>query len=80
MYSHTDSAWEGVGGGGDTIGGGGVGEPRTGIKYGQASGVVGGGGGSWRVRRGVGAVGAAAGETARRHRPGQQSTQTLRKP
>ena len=44
MYSHTDSAWEGVGGG-DTIGGGGVGEPRTGIKYGQASGVVGGGGG-----------------------------------
>ena len=26
------------------------------------------GGGGWRVRRGVGAVGAAAGETARRHR------------
>ena len=40
----------------------------------------GGGGGSWRVRRGVGAVGAAAGETARRHRPGQHSTQALRKP
>ena len=39
-----------------------------------------GGGGGWRVRRGVGAVGAAAGETARRHRPGQHSTQALRKP
>ena len=31
VCSHTDSAW-GVGGG-DTIGGGGVGEPRTGIIY-----------------------------------------------
>ena len=39
-----------------------------------------GGGGGWRVRRGVGAVGAAAGETARRHRQGQHSTQALRKP
>ena len=38
------------------------------------------GGGGWRVRRGVGAVGAAAGETARRHRQGQHSTQALRKP
>ena len=64
---------------------------QTGI-YGQASGVpspppppngmvwYGAGGGGWRVRRGVGAVGAAAGETARRHRPGQHSTQALRKP
>ena len=41
---------------------------------------VGGGAGGWRVRRAVGAVGAAAGETARRHRPGQHSTQALRKP
>ena len=32
------------------------------------------------MRRGVGAVGAAAGETARRHRQGQHSTQALRKP
>ena len=32
MHSHTDSAWGGWGGG-DTIGGGGVGEPRTGIIY-----------------------------------------------
>ena len=62
--------------------------------YGQASGVPsppappngmvwyckGGGGLGWRVRRGAGAVGAAAGETARRHRPGQHSTQALRKP
>ena len=39
-----------------------------------------GGGGGWRVRRGVGAVGAAAGETARRHRQGRHSTQALRKP
>ena len=39
-----------------------------------------GGGEGWRVRRGVGAVGAAARETARRHRPGQHSTQALRKP
>ena len=31
------------------------------------------GGGAWRVRRGVGAVGAAAGETARRHRPQMQA-------
>ena len=32
MHSHTDSAWGGWGGGGYTIGGGGgVGEPRTGI-------------------------------------------------
>ena len=38
------------------------------------------GGGGWRVRRGVGAVGAAAGETARRHRQGRHSTQALRKP
>ena len=30
VHSHTDSAWGGWGGG-DTIGGGGVGEPRTGI-------------------------------------------------
>ena len=58
--------------------------------YGQASGVpsppppwyglVRGGGGGWRVRRGVGAVGTAAGETARRHRQGRHSTQALRKP
>ena len=64
--------------------------PYTGI-YGQASGVpsppppmvwsgTGWGGGGWRVRRGVGAVGAAAGETARRHRQGRHSTQALRKP
>ena len=32
VHSHTDSAWGGWGGG-DTIGGGGVGEPRTGIIY-----------------------------------------------
>ena len=38
------------------------------------------GGGGWRVRRGVGAVGTAAGETARRHRQGRHSTQALRKP
>ena len=38
------------------------------------------GGGGWRVRRGVGAVGAAAGETARRHRQGQHGTKALRKP
>ena len=44
------------------------------------SGTGSGGGGGWRVRRGVGAVGAAAGETARRHRQGQHSTQALRKP
>ena len=36
MHSHTVSAWGGCGGGGDTIGGGGVGEPRTGIIYGHA--------------------------------------------
>ena len=36
-------------------------------------------GGGWRVLRGVGAVGAAAGETARRHRQGRHSTQALRK-
>ena len=62
--------------------------------YGQASGVpsppppspngmvwygVGGGGGLARAER-VRAVGAAAGETARRHRPGQHSTQALRMP
>ena len=57
--------------------------------YGQASGVPsppppqwyglvrGGWGGGWRVRRGVGAVGAAAAETARQ---GRHSTQALRKP
>ena len=38
------------------------------------------GGGGWRVLRGVRAVGAAAGETARRHRQGRHSTQALRKP
>ena len=45
-------------------------------------GVGGGGRGglAWRVLSGVGAVGAAAGETARRHRQGRHSTQTLRKP
>ena len=39
-----------------------------------------GGGGGWRVLRGVGAGGAAAGEMARRHRQGRHSTQALRKP
>ena len=33
MHSHTDSAWGGWGGGGYHWGGGGVGEPRTGIIY-----------------------------------------------
>ena len=59
--------------------------------YGQASGVpspppngmvwYGVGRGVWLAcAERVGAVGAAAGETARRHRPGQHSTQALRKP
>ena len=40
----------------------------------------GGGGLAWRVRRGVGAIGAAAGGAARGHREGQDRTQALRKP
>ena len=34
----------------------------------------------WCVWRGVGAVGAAAGGTARRHRQGQHRSQALHKP
>ena len=74
-------------GGGDTIGGGGVvGQPRTGIIYAfpaspSPNGMVWNGvRGAGVCGKGGGAVGAAAGETAGRHRQGQHSTQTLRKP
>ena len=54
--------------------------PSPMVWSGRGRGGGGGGGLAWRVRRGVGAIGAAAGGAARGHREGQDRTQALRKP